>query len=259
MRLIAGQVATLTTLGALAILTGGAVAWSLATSPNVADVRVETVAANTAAASSFVETMTLTLNSGDGGASQGFGSSLRLRTVAIFDYNATDRVEMTTGPSAPVSNEYVKATQIGLSCWVSVSATQGSKARSNRQGRCPAKLTTEVLQPLLELEDVKGVEVRGGAYQLTGKDLEYMGREPELKAVSQLFTGLRLSAIVEVEAQGTMVSSIDVSLESSGSTRSVDATGSVDIGLTVQFTDIGTAPVVRRPAGHFASTTTIAP
>jgi hypothetical protein len=252
---IQGRFMSLATLGLLCVLSAGGGVWSALTGPRVADVQLQDAASNTVAAPSFVATVNATIKEA-ANVPSGATSVVRTETSTADQsvvYQAPDRVmvkESTeVSPASGISSSQTDLVQIGTSCWQSASQSSASTG-------CQASAFSKFLDLVSGLETSSGATLRDGTFELTATDsrrfivTDVLGDEIGSSPLED--------PIVQVRIQGSDVVWEHLSFHTTESAP--DSSGplpesiSVSFNLVAQFTEIGSAPPVVRPAGPPTST-----
>jgi hypothetical protein len=237
-----GRVQSLATIGLVSVLAGGFGLWSAFSGPNVFEVQLHDAAANTLAASGFVETLQLTYT-GSNQESSSISHHTPVLTESI-DYQAPDRFRVVESErdNRGKAKAELQVTQIGSECWFELGGQSGDEG-------CQTS-GSDVLDVLQDLEHTSKATLSGGVYTLDLKD------SPQFLSgvfgpVATIFKGLS----VEVRLDGSYVSSVHIGIDA-GPAPSEAGLG---IGVVIRFTQVGSESPVVRPAGAPSPTATTFP
>jgi hypothetical protein len=232
---VTGRIQSLATLGLMSVLAAGFGLWSAFSGPNNADIELHDAAANTLAASGFVETIQLS------------SSQLTPGATTSIDYQAPDRfriVESAREDGGRVVTTPL-VTQIGSECWVASTSPGGPSG----QGECAQTSGSDPLDVLTDLEHTSDVAIQAGDYTIGQKDLF-----PFVRAILGPLAAVFKSGTVDVKIDGSYVSLVHLHLaEGPNPAQSGPA-----VDYFIRFTDVGSAPPVVRPASGPATTPTTA-
>jgi hypothetical protein len=236
-----GRFQSYASLGLLSVLAAGFGLWSAFSGPQNAAVQLHAAAANTLAASGFVETFQSIPTATPAKSSE--------PTTTIF-YQAPDR--FATVGSYEVNGSKVptelRMTQIGSVCWEEPAAD--NPGAPSAENICTPSGSSQFLGVLQDLEDASGVTLRGGVYSVDQQDTE-----PFVRGVFGPFAKLFKGQSVEVRTDGSYVSWLHIVLD----IRSGRLAGHPFERVVIGFRDVGTAPAVVRPAPEPSPATTVAP
>src|ERR1700722_17213734 len=248
------RIQSFATLGLMSLLAAGFGLWSAFTGPKIADVQLHDAAANTLAASGFVETFqftaTVASSASAAGGSVSPGGAVSHQTsgsTTTIDYQAPNRfrvVEVERDNDGKTQTD-VRLTQIGSACWVARAPNRRGPAVG--QSECAPTSGPDLLNILRDLEHASNVTLRGGVYTLDPKNTSQF-----LSAMFAPFGALFKSHSVEVRTDGSYLSWMHFQLGEGPGT----APSGLGIDVVLRFTDVGSAPPVIRPAGAPGPTAT---
>jgi hypothetical protein len=236
---VRGQLSVFLVLAVLTVLSLGGAAWSAFTGPKVAEVQLQEAAANTVAAPSLVADIQLSikLDTGSLGGS-GLNQNGDETISEDVDYQAPDRLSGTTKDSGTgaggVSSTSATLTQIGSSCW--------SNPAGDSDSECDKNPAADFFEPVSGLEKAPDVTDRDGTYYLSPAASEAVVNG----TTGQGGTSLSVPASdysVEARISGDTISWEQLTVKSSSES------GNSDIDIVVTFSQVGSAPPVRTPAG----------
>ncbi len=235
-----GRLQSFATLGLLSVLAAGFGLWSAFSGPQVADVQLHDAAANTLAASGFVETLQSTA-----GATTTTSSS----PTTTIDYQAPDRFAVVGSyqENGGKGRTELRFTQIGSACWEGPAAE--NPGAPSVQSVCAPTSGSDLLNVLRDLEHASTDTLRGGVYTLDQKDSPQFVSD-FLGPFATIVNGLP----VEVRIDGSYVSWVHFVL----TVRSGPSEGDHYASVTIRFTNVGTALPVIRPAAEPPPTATTA-
>ena len=236
-----GGLQSFASLGLLSVLAAGFGLWSALSAPQVAAVQLHVAAANTLAASGFVETV------------QSMPTATPAKSSApttTLYYQAPDR--FTTVGSYEVNGSKVltelRMTQIGSACWEEPAAD--NPAAPSEESFCAQSGSSEFLSVLQDSKTHLVSRFEAAFTRSTNKTRSLLCR-----AVYGPFAKLFKGQSVEVRTDGTYVTWLHIVLDFGSGRLAGHPYESVVIG----FTDVGTAPPVVRPAPEPSTATTVAP
>ncbi len=221
-------------LGALTLLSLGAIVLSLDTAPPNAQSQLRTAAGNTAGATSFVLTDTVTT-----GPPTAAASSTTTRQQAVFAYQSPDRVEESVHAGNQVGTVLWVGThayeRIGTGKWFPIS---GVSTSTSTTGQLAA---SQLLLPIQAVAQASGVAQHGSIYAFTPGD--------ERLLLARLFGSELVSGTTSYEATvaGEFLSVAQITVENATQRRTVNlALSNVDHGPALQLpppSDITTSPL----------------
>jgi hypothetical protein len=236
---VTGRIQSFATLGLMSVLAAGFGLWSAFSGPKIADVQLHDAAANTLAASGFIETF-------QSSATATISSSAPTTTI---DYQAPDRfvvVESYEVNGSKARTE-LRITQIGSACWEEPAAE--NPGSPSVQVVCAPTGGSEFLSVLRDLERTSNVTLRGGVYTLDQKDSPRFVND-----ILGPFGTILKGQAIEVRTDGSYVSWLYFAFTEA----SDPSNGSPGLYVVIRFADVGSAPNVVRPAGEPTPTATTA-
>jgi hypothetical protein len=245
---VRGQLSVFLVLTVLGVLSLGGAAWSAFTGPRVADVQLQTAAANTVAATSLIARLQATITASVSAPSQSGAPTATTeneveKVSETVDYQAPDRVHATTtdtdsgteGSAAPVTSS---ETQIGDACWTNSPAGTDVK--------CTAGAVSSFLDVVSGLKNATGITERSGTYYLSPKATQILVNALDGGQANALGGSARDDS-AEVRIDGDTVSWEKLTVNSTSDTAGESVKTALDILVT--FSDIGSAPPVEMPSG----------
>jgi hypothetical protein len=235
-----GRFQSFSSLGLLSVLAAGFGLWSAFSGPKIAAVQLHAAAANTLAASGFVETFQFIPTATP--------TKSSAPTTTIY-YQAPDRFGTVgsyevNGSKVPTE---LRMAQIGSACWEEPAAD--SPGAPSAESSCVPSGNSQFLSVLQDLEDASGVTLRGGVYSVDQQDTG-----PFVRGVYGPFAKFFKDQSVEVRTDGSYVSWLRIVLDI-GSGR---LAGHPYESIVIRFMGVGTAPPVVRPATEPGPTATTA-
>jgi hypothetical protein len=253
-----GRPVVLGTLGVMTVLTAVFGVWSIVTSPKVYDVQLQTAAKNTAATSSFDAGIDFTVTTDVlGSLSGGTGSLPRHQVISVTGgiiYNAPDKVyvkeTLSEGPT--IGRVSVTETQIGSSCWVSISTSRGPSSGSG----CSSGSISGFLNFLKGMESATDVDYRSGAYYLTRSDSQTFLKTalPSLVSGANFSGGFAKNLSLSASVSGSYINREHLTLSGSQAEPVGGISISEKVDLVLTFQKVGSAPAVLRPPGPPSAT-----
>jgi hypothetical protein len=222
--MVAGRLLSITTVLVLGVLGAGFAAWSGLTNPQVAGEQLQVAELNTAAASNF----TITIDEVE----DVVGTSEVATIHEVVHYQAPDRqsvVENTQVAGIPDAYSYKRTrTQIGDSCWTTVSGPQGLEPLA-----CQASELSP--HPLTTAETRSSVTYSNGVYSLSAAAAR--------KFLSRSISGPIGMATFEARLAGLYLGWQRVSF------NVAQANATFQIVQISQLSDVGTTPSIATPPG----------